>query len=304
MQRCSSIRTGSFPPTRRPAASPAGSTPRCATCRSSPRTGTCRPTWIAEDVPFGDPTSPADLPRPLRHPAAARRTASRWRPSAPAARPLTPDGPRAAWRALCTHWDAFRGTPEPVLAGERARRHLRGDRAAVRRHRRRDLRPGRRRRCAGPTSGRGRCCERFGIEVLATTDDPCDDLAHHAAIRDDAAVVDPRAADLPARPLPRAGPRRLAPSWSTRSAPRPTPTPPTTRASSPRWRTGAGTSSRTAPSPPTTATPTSAPPRWTTPRPSGSSRRPGRARRRRTRPRRCAATCCWRWRGCRSTTAW
>ena len=30
--------------------------------------------------------------------------------------------------------------------------------------------------------------ERFGIEVLATTDDPCDDLAHHAAIRDDAAV--------------------------------------------------------------------------------------------------------------------
>ena len=30
--------------------------------------------------------------------------------------------------------------------------------------------------------------ERFGIEVLATTDDPCDDLAHHAAVRDDAAV--------------------------------------------------------------------------------------------------------------------
>ena len=30
--------------------------------------------------------------------------------------------------------------------------------------------------------------ERFGIEVLATTDDPCDDLAPHAAIRDDAAV--------------------------------------------------------------------------------------------------------------------
>jgi glucuronate isomerase len=27
--------------------------------------------------------------------------------------------------------------------------------------------------------------QRFGLEVLATTDDPCDDLAHHAALRDD-----------------------------------------------------------------------------------------------------------------------
>ena len=97
-----------------------GSTPRCATCRSSPRTGTCRAAWIAEDVPFGDPTSLLISPDhyvtrllhahgvPLEHLGAGGSAA-------------VPDAARAAWRALCTHWDAFRGTPEPVLAGERAR---------------------------------------------------------------------------------------------------------------------------------------------------------------------------------------
>ena len=275
-----------------------------ATCRSSPRTGTCRPT--------GSPTTsrsatrprllispdhyvtrllhangvPLDEPRRRRH-AAHRRT-----------------GRGAAWRALCTALGRLPRHAEPVLAGERARRHLRGDRAAVRRDRRRDLRPGRRRPCAGPTSGRARCCSASASRCWPRPTTRADDLAHHAAIRDDADGLDPGAADVPPRPLPRAGPDATGRSWSTRSAPRPTSTPATTRASSPRWRTGAGTSSRTAPSPPTTATPTSAPPRSTRPTPSGSSRRPARARRRRRRPPRCAATCCWRWRGCRSRTAW
>ena len=51
--------------------------------------------------------------------------------------------------------------------------------------------------------------ERFRIAVLATTDDPCDDLAAHAALAADPTLVRPRDPDLPARPLPRAG----RPGW-------------------------------------------------------------------------------------------
>ena len=102
--------------------------------------------------------------------------------------PLTPDGARAAWRALCTHWDAFRGTPsrfwlESELADifgvsvrpSAATADAIYDQVAET-LRRPDFRP-------------RALLERFDIEVLATTDDPCDDLAHHAAIRDDAAVT-------------------------------------------------------------------------------------------------------------------
>ena len=190
---------------------------------------------------------------------------------------------------------------EPLLAGERAGRHLRRDRAAVRGDRRRDLRPDR--RAAAPTDDfRPRALfERFGIEVLATTDDPCRRPGRARGARATTRLV--AAGCIPTfRPdrylePGRAGWRRR---WSTalgeaadvdtgdyaglhRGAGGPAP----------------ATSSRTAPSRPTTATPTSAPTR--------SDQREAeriyaaalaRRRRRRTRPPRCAATCCSRWRGC------
>jgi glucuronate isomerase len=144
------------------------------------------PEWIAEDVPFGDPTSLLISPdhyvtRLLHAHGVALETLG--------AGGTTPsDGARAAWRALCTHWDAFRGTPSRFwLESELA------DIFGV------TVRPSASTADAiydqvAETMGRPdfrprALLQRFGIEVLATTDDPGDDLAHHAAIRDDAAVT-------------------------------------------------------------------------------------------------------------------
>jgi glucuronate isomerase len=145
------------------------------------------PAWIADDVPFGDPTSllisPDHYVTRLLHASGVPLDSL-----GAGGTPLTPDGARGAWRALCTHWSAFRGTPsrfwmESELADifgvtvrpsaatadaiyDQVAETLRGP----------DFRP-------------RALLERFGIAVLATTDDPCDDLAHHATIRDDAAVA-------------------------------------------------------------------------------------------------------------------
>ena len=260
------------------------------------------PEWIAEDVPFGDPTSllispdhyvtrllhahgvPLETPRRRRH-GTGRRAAGGL---AGAVHPLG-RLPRDA---------------EPVLAGERARRHLRGDRAAVRGHRRRDLRPGR--RDAAPTRlpAAGAAASASASRCWPPPTTRADDLAHHAAIRDDAAIrtrvlptfrpdryLEPGRADWPElvdalgaaadtdtsrlQGLHRgAGGPAAALHRARRRLRRP----------QPRRRRHR--------------------PRSTRPTPSGSSRRPGRARRPRTRRRRCAATCCWRWRGCRWRTGW
>ena len=68
------------------------------------------PEWIAQDVPFGDPTSllisPDHYVTRLLHASGVALESL-----GAGGTPLTADGSRAAWRALCTHWDAFRGTP-------------------------------------------------------------------------------------------------------------------------------------------------------------------------------------------------
>ncbi|WP_222195114.1 glucuronate isomerase [Modestobacter italicus] len=97
---------------------------------------------------------------------------------------LSEDESRRVWRLLCEHWHLFRGTPsrywlEAELAevfgvtvrpsGETADAVY--DQVAG---------------CLAQASHRPRALfERFGIEVLATTDDPCDDLAAHAALAAD-----------------------------------------------------------------------------------------------------------------------
>ena len=111
------------------------------------------PEWIAEDVPFGDPTSllisPDHYVTRLLH---AAGTPSRfWLESELA--------------------EIFGVTLRPSAATADAIYDQVAETLA-----RPDFRP-------------RALLERFGIEVLATTDAPCDDLAHHAALRDDAAVA-------------------------------------------------------------------------------------------------------------------
>ncbi|MCP2311107.1 glucuronate isomerase [Kitasatospora paracochleata] len=100
--------------------------------------------------------------------------------------PLTERQARVAWRRLCEHWYVFRGTPvrywlESELAEifgvterpDAANADRLYDRIAER---------------LAEDAFRPRALfDRFGIEVLATTDDPCDDLAAHRALAADPA---------------------------------------------------------------------------------------------------------------------
>jgi glucuronate isomerase len=140
--------------------------------------------WLAEDTPFTDPASliisPDHYVFRMLHAAGV-----------PLASLGVGDGrlddPRRAWRTLCEHWSLFRGTPsrfwlEATLADpfgitdglSAATADATYDRIAE---------------CLASPPFRPRALfRRFGIEFLATTDDPCDDLAWHRAVAADAQV--------------------------------------------------------------------------------------------------------------------
>ena len=154
--------------------------------------------WLADDVPFADPASllvsPDHYVTRLLH----------ARGESPAdlgvgAGPLGEEKARRAWRIFCAHWDAFAGTPsrfwmESELAGIFGVSVRPGadtadaiyDQIAA--------------RLATPEFRPRALLRRFGIEVLATTDDPGADLADHARLR--------AAEDVPARVLPTFRPDR------------------------------------------------------------------------------------------------
>jgi glucuronate isomerase len=98
--------------------------------------------------------------------------------------PLPEDRARQAWRLLCTHWDLLRGTPvrywfdselvEIFGVDQRpsaANADALYDRIAA--------------QLAQPSHRPRALLRRFGIEFLATTDDPADDLAAHRALAAD-----------------------------------------------------------------------------------------------------------------------
>lgn len=109
------------------------------------------------------------------------------------------DTARAVWRRLCAHWPIYRGTP--------VRYWLAYQLAAIFDV---DVRPSTEtadriydqvaERLVRPEYRPRALFDRFGIDVLATTDDPCDDLAAHADLR-----ADP---DFTARVLPTFRPDR------------------------------------------------------------------------------------------------
>ncbi len=146
------------------------------------------PRWFAEDAPFSDPVSLLLTPdhyvvRMLYSQGLSLEELGvppQAVPAAAAGRP--PLEPRAIWRKLAAHYYLFRGTPtrlwldwvlsavfetEAPLTAANADRTF--DRIAE--------------RLSQPAFRPRALFERFGIEVLATTESPLDDLAHHAAIR-------------------------------------------------------------------------------------------------------------------------
>jgi glucuronate isomerase len=139
--------------------------------------------WLADDSPFGDPTSLLVSPdhyvfRLLHAQGVALEDLG------VGGHPLDEAGSRRAWRLLAEHWAAFRGTPSRFWIEA-----VFGDVLGVTQR----LTPGSAdviydeiaERLAGPELRPRALMRRFGIDVLATTDDPSDDLHHHRRLRDD-----------------------------------------------------------------------------------------------------------------------
>jgi glucuronate isomerase len=139
--------------------------------------------WLADDIPFGDPTSLLITPdhyvnRLLHAHGIELGDLGVARDS------FDSEDSRRAFRILCEHWSVYRGTPvrfwlEAQLADifgitvrpSAATADAIYDRIAD---------------CLSRPEYRPRALfERFGIEVLATTDDPCDDLAAHRRLAED-----------------------------------------------------------------------------------------------------------------------
>lgn len=138
---------------------------------------------LADDAPFADPASlllsPDHYVTRLLHATGVPLEAL-----GVGAGPLPEARSRAAFRLLCRHWTAFRATP--------VRYWLESELAEIFGV---DQRPSedtadavydRIASCLADAAFRPRALyRRFGISVLATTDDPCDDLAAHEELRAD-----------------------------------------------------------------------------------------------------------------------
>ena len=141
------------------------------------------PQWLADDVPFGDPTSLLITPdhyvnRMLHANGVALSELGVGETD------FGPERSRAAFRILCSHWKAYRGTPvkfwfeselvdifgiDTVPSAETADEIY--DAIAA--------------KLATPEFLPRALYDRFKIAFLATTDDPTDDLAHHAKLTAD-----------------------------------------------------------------------------------------------------------------------
>ena len=141
------------------------------------------PRLLLDNEPFADPTSllltPDHYVTRLLHASGLPLEALGVREG-----PLSEDRAREVWRLLCERWDVFRGTAVRYwLESELA--ELFG--VALRlSEQTADAVYDQIADCLRDDAYRPRALyERFGVEVLATTDDPSDDLAAHAALAAD-----------------------------------------------------------------------------------------------------------------------
>jgi glucuronate isomerase len=141
------------------------------------------PQWLSEDIPFGDPTSLLITPdhyvnRMLHAHGVELSALGVAQPS------MTEQQSRDAFRILCSHWSVYQGTPVRLWLEAQF-----GEIFGV------TVRPSvetadqiydQITSCLSLPEFKPRALyEKFKIEVLATTDDPCDDLGAHQFLRDD-----------------------------------------------------------------------------------------------------------------------
>lgn len=140
--------------------------------------------WIADDTPFSDPASLLITPDHYINRLLHARGVDLAELGVGQG-PLDEQGARTAWRRLCEHWGAYAGTPvrywlEAQLVSifgvdevpKAANADALYDQIAA--------------TIARPDFRPRALMDRFDIAFMATTDDPCDDLADHAAIAADA----------------------------------------------------------------------------------------------------------------------
>ncbi|WP_203567248.1 glucuronate isomerase [Aestuariimicrobium ganziense] len=141
------------------------------------------PGWIADDVPFNDPTSllitPDHYVTRMMHASGVDLA-----DLGVAQADFSADQARNAFRIFCSHWDKYSGTPvrywmtdelvdifgvDVTPSSETADQIY--DTIAA--------------KIAEPDFRPRALMDRFDIAFMATTDDPCDDLSHHAKIAAD-----------------------------------------------------------------------------------------------------------------------
>jgi len=142
------------------------------------------PAWIADDAAFTDPVSLLLSPDHYINRLLHADGVSLSDLGVPPGTPLSEEQARKAWKLFCARWPLFQGTPmkywmEEVLA----------DIFDI------DVRPSEEtadiiydrisEAIATPGFRPRALMDRFNIEFMATTDDPCDDLAHHDKLAHD-----------------------------------------------------------------------------------------------------------------------
>jgi glucuronate isomerase len=141
------------------------------------------PAWFATDAPFADPAALLITPdHYLLRMLYSQGIALEQLGVAPRSANTVPADPRKVWRLFASHYHLFRGTPTRLwldwvfaavfgldvrLDGGTADLYF--DRIAG--------------QLTDPAYRPRALYERFGIEVLATTESPLDDLRHHRALR-------------------------------------------------------------------------------------------------------------------------
>ena len=141
------------------------------------------PEWIAQDIPFHDPTSllitPDHYVCRLMHASGVELADLGVNQG-----PLDEAASRRAWRIFCQSWPLYRGTPSRFwmetelveIFGVTQRPSATTADAIY------DQIAG----CLARPEFRPRALmDSFDIALIATTDDPCDDLRHHQALRDE-----------------------------------------------------------------------------------------------------------------------
>ena len=136
------------------------------------------PQWLAEDIPFSNPTSLLITPdhyvnRMLHAHGVELSELGVGQPD------LSEEQSREAFRTLCSHWSAYRGTPVRLWFDTQL-----GEVFDVKVQPSADTADqiyDQIQSCIASPEFKPRALyEKFGIELLATTDDPCDDLAAHS----------------------------------------------------------------------------------------------------------------------------